>query len=203
MKYISYFIIFIAIVVLGYFFWQKNVSAPKDQNNSNNQSNKENKENDMSNLKFPGILEESKISDKKAVIETDKGMIEFELYADKAPKTVSNFVYLAEQNYFNGLSFHRVVPNFVVQGGDPTGSGSGGPGYKFADETVVGDYKAGTVAMANAGPDTNGSQFFICLEDLPTLPKQYNLFGQVVSGMDVVKNIAVGDKMKTVTIENI
>jgi len=152
--------------------------------------------------KFPGVLSADKIQGKKAVIKTNKGMIEFELYADKAPKTVSNFVYLAEKGFYDGLTFHRVEPGFVIQGGDPTGTGSGGPGYQFSDEPVQGDYKAGTVAMANSGPNTNGSQFFICLEDQPTLPKQYNLFGQVISGMDVVKKIAVGDKMEKVTIEN-
>ncbi|MBM2820370.1 MAG: ppiA [Candidatus Berkelbacteria bacterium] len=152
---------------------------------------------------FPGILPNEKIQNKKAVIKTNKGIIEFELYADKAPKTVSNFVYLAEKGYYDGLTFHRVVPGFVIQGGDPIGSGSGGPGYQFEDEKVQGDYKAGTVAMANSGPDTNGSQFFICIEDQPTLPKQYNLFGQVISGMDVVGKIAIGDKMEKVTIESL
>lgn len=154
----------------------------------------------MENLTFPGVLEGEKIINKKAIIETSKGKIEFELYGDKAPLTVSNFVYLAELGYYNGLTFHRVVPNFVIQGGDPTGTGTGGPGYKFEDETVIGEYKAGTVAMANSGPDTNGSQFFICLEDQPNLPKSYNLFGQVTSGMEVVKQITVGDKMDSIKI---
>lgn len=156
----------------------------------------------MQNWQFPGILEESKIQNKKAIIKTAKGVIEIELYADKAPKTVSNFIYLAENKYYDNLTFHRVVPGFVIQGGDPSGDGTGGPGYQFEDEPVSGDYKAGTLAMANAGPDTNGSQFFICLDDLPTLPKQYNLFGQVTSGMDVVKNIQIGDKIESITIVN-
>ena len=154
----------------------------------------------MSDLAFPGVLDASKIDNKKVVITTDKGVIEFDLYADKAPKAVSNFVYLTEQNYYNGLTFHRVVPGFVVQGGDPVGDGTGGPGYEFADEKVIGDYLEGTVAMANAGPDTNGSQFFICLKDQPSLPKDYSLFGQVTKGMDVVSKIAVGDKMNKVEI---
>lgn len=159
------------------------------------------KEETVSNYKFPGILADAKIKNKKAVITTNKGVIELELYADKAPKTVSNFVYLAELGYYNGLIFHRVVENFVIQGGDPTGTGAGGPGYKFEDEKVVGDYKEGTLAMANSGTDTNGSQFFICLEDLATLPKLYNLFGQVTSGMDVVKKIQMGDKMESIVIK--
>ena len=151
---------------------------------------------------YPGVLGANTIQNKKAVIKTNKGTIEFQLYADKAPKTVSNFIYLAEKGFYDGLTFHRVVPGFVIQGGDPTGTGSGGPGYQFEDEKVQGDYKAGTVAMANSGPNTNGSQFFICIEGQPTLPKQYNLFGQVVSGMDVVSKIAIGDKIEKVTIEN-
>lgn len=154
----------------------------------------------MGNLKFPGILPDSKIKNKKAIIKTSKGTIEFDLYSDRAPKTVSNFIYLSELGYYNGLTFHRVVPGFVIQGGDPTGTGSGGPGYQFEDEKVVGDYLAGTVAMANAGANTNGSQFFICTDDQPGLPKQYNLFGQVTVGLDVVKKIAVGDKIESITI---
>jgi len=199
-------LIIVVIVVAGYFFWPKKTSAPKQSDNtqpmSNNQVNN-NEEKKVRNLKFPGVLDPSEIANKKAVIKTAKGTIEFELYADKAPKTVSNFVYLANQKYFDGLTFHRVVADFVIQGGDPTGIGSGGPGYQFPDEPVVGDYKEGTVAMANAGPDTNGSQFFVCLDDLPSLPKSYNLFGQVTSGMEVVQKIAVGDKMDSITIENI
>ncbi len=107
-----------------------------------------------------------------------------------APKTVNNFVTLARQGYYDGLNFHRVEPGFVIQGGCPEGSGRGGPGYKFEDEPVQGEYLPGAVAMANAGPDTNGSQFFICLSDLRNgLGKQYNLFGQVSSGMDAVNAI--------------
>jgi len=151
---------------------------------------------------FPGVLPNDQIQNKSAVITTNKGVIKIDLYADKAPKTVSNFVYLAKYGFYNGLTFHRVEPGFVIQGGDPNGTGTGGPGYQFPDETVQGDYKAGTVAMANSGPDTNGSQFFICLADLPTLPKSYNLFGQVTSGMDVVKKIQVGDKIEKIEIQN-
>lgn len=151
---------------------------------------------------FPGVLPDEKIKNKKAVIKTKKGVIEFELYADRAPKTVSNFVYLVEAGFFNGLTFHRVVPGFVIQGGDPRGNGTGGPGYEFEDETVQGEYTDGAVAMANSGVNTNGSQFFICLGNQPTLPKQYNLFGQVTKGLDVTKKIVVGDTMESVTIEN-
>jgi cyclophilin family peptidyl-prolyl cis-trans isomerase/cbb3-type cytochrome oxidase subunit 3 len=198
--------IIVVILVIAYFFLPKKVQDPDNQAKAatnepnNNQTINSNKESQMGKYSFPGTLEASKISNKKAIITTNKGVIEFELLADAAPETVSNFVYLAENNFYDGLTFHRVVPNFVIQGGDPNGTGTGGPGYKFEDEKVIGEYKAGTVAMANSGPDTNGSQFFICLEDLPSLPKNYSLFGQVTSGMDVVQKIAVGDKMTTVKI---
>jgi cyclophilin family peptidyl-prolyl cis-trans isomerase len=125
-----------------------------------------------------------------AVIETTLGSIEFELLDDVAPKTVENFVTLANKGFYSGVIFHRVVPGFVIQGGDPTGTGTGGPGYKFEDEPVTMGYARGTVAMANAGPNTNGSQFFVCLADLPQLPPNYTIFGQVVAGLSVVDAIA-------------
>jgi len=136
-----------------------------------------------------------------AIIKTNKGDIHLQLDPAEAPMTVNNFVALARDGYYDGVTFHRVVPRFVIQGGDPMGTGSGGPGYKFNDEPVRRPYKAGTVAMANAGPNTNGSQFFICLEDQPSLPPNYTIFGDTVSGMDVVRNIRVGDVMQSVTIE--
>src|SRR5216683_2651115 len=136
-----------------------------------------------------------------AVIKTNKGDIHLELNPAEAPMTVNNFVVLARDGYYDGVTFHRVVPQFVIQGGDPTGSGSGGPGYKFQDEQVKRPYKAGTLAMANAGPNTNDSQFFICLEDQPGLPPNYTIFGDVTSGMDVVRNIRQGDVMQSVTVE--
>jgi len=202
-----YFILIVIIVVTaGYFVWHDDAKAPTQKTppvtSNTNQNNDNSKEKTMADLKFPGVLPAEQIENKKAVVETDKGTIEFELYADKAPKTVSNFVYLVEKGYYDGLTFHRVVPDFVIQGGDPKGDGTGDPGYKFEDEPVVGDYLAGTVAMANSGTNTNGSQFFICLTDQSTLPKNYNLFGQVTTGMDVVSKIAVGDKMTSVKIES-
>ena len=152
---------------------------------------------------FPGVLASEKIDNKKAVMLTSKGTIEFNLKSKESPKTVSNFVYLAENGFYDGLTFHRVVTGFVIQGGDPHGTGQGGPGYQFEDETVKGDYIEGAVAMANSGPNTNGSQFFITLTDQTgKLPKQYNLFGQVTKGMEVVKNIAVGDRIEKITITN-
>ena len=151
--------------------------------------------------KFPGVLAESEIENKQIRLKTSKGEIVFELYADTAPNTVSNFVYLTQGGYYNGLTFHRREEGFVIQGGDPSGNGTGGPGYKFADELKdTHAYERGTVAMANAGPNTNGSQFFIMLGDVP-LPKLYTIFGKVTQGLDVVDKIQVGDKMEAVTIE--
>ena len=133
---------------------------------------------------------------------TDKGDIVALLDADLAPNTVNNFVGLARDGYYDGLTFHRVVPEFVIQGGCPEGSGRGGPGYKFADEPVKSEYRLGAVAMANSGPDTNGSQFFICIDDCQTkLAPSYNLFGYVVEGMDVALGTQVGDVMRKVEIE--
>lgn len=152
--------------------------------------------------KFPGVLSAVELTNKKAVIQTNKGKIEFEIYPE-ASKAASNFVFLSKDGFYDGLTFHRVVPGFVVQGGDPAGNGTGGPGYKFEDEPVTRNYDKGIVAMANAGPNTNGSQFFIMLEDNPTLPKNYTIFGKVIAGQEVVDKIAVGDIMSKVTIENL
>lgn len=124
-------------------------------------------------------------------LETNKGTIEVEFFPEDAPNTVNNFVCLAEDGYYDQTPFHRIVKGFVIQGGDPTGTGSGGPGYKFADEPIARDYERGTLAMANAGPNTNGSQFFIVLDDLRgKLPKNYTIFGRVTEGQDVVAAIA-------------
>jgi len=124
-----------------------------------------------------------------ATIRTNKGDIVIDLFESEVPVTVNNFVFLAEQGFYTNVPFHRVINGFMIQTGDPTGSGAGGPGYRFADEPVTRDYVQGTVAMANAGPNTNGSQFFIMHADNP-LPKNYTIFGQVVSGQDVVDAIA-------------
>jgi peptidyl-prolyl cis-trans isomerase B (cyclophilin B) len=135
-----------------------------------------------------------------ATISTAKGDIVLCLEPSLAPNTVNNFVVLARNHFYDGITFHRVVPNFVIQGGDPSGTGSGGPGYKFADEPVKGDYTQGCVAMANAGANTNGSQFFVCIADDTNLPKHYSLFGAVTGGMDVALKIAQGDVMKSVVV---
>jgi cyclophilin family peptidyl-prolyl cis-trans isomerase len=148
---------------------------------------------------FPGVYSPDDLKNKKAIIETDKGVIEFEIFPD-SPKAASNFMFLTLEGFYNGLKFHRVVPGFVIQGGDPLGNGSGGPGYQFEDEPVTLKYDKGIVAMANAGPNTNGSQFFIMLEDNPSLPPSYTIFGRVIKGQEVVSQIKVGDVMKEVTI---
>jgi peptidyl-prolyl cis-trans isomerase B (cyclophilin B) len=140
----------------------------------------------------------------RATITTDRGTIVMDLDPQLAPNTVNNFVGLARDGFYNGLTFHRVVPEFVIQGGCPEGSGRGGPGYKFADEPVTSEYRLGAVAMANSGPDTNGSQFFICIDDCQTkLTPSYNLFGYVTDGIDVAVATKVGDTMKTVEIEEV
>ena len=134
-------------------------------------------------------------------IQTPKGEIQMDLDPALAPTTVNHFVVQARDGFYDGLTFHRVVPGFVVQGGDPQGTGTGGPGYKFADEPVKGEYTLGALAMANAGPDTNGSQFFICIEDCQNkLDKAYNLFGYVTDGIEVAQSIEVGDTMDSVTV---
>jgi len=130
-----------------------------------------------------------------ATIVTNKGTMKADLYADTAPITVNNFVFLANDHFYDGVIFHRIIPGFVIQGGDPTGTGTGGPGYTFADEPIPANrnYEKGTLAMANSGPNTNGSQFFICLDNLTAkgaLPKQYTIFGKVTQGLDVVDKIA-------------
>ncbi len=124
-----------------------------------------------------------------AKLTTGKGVISVELFAKEAPNAVNNFVFLAKEGFYDGTKFHRIVKDFMIQGGDPQGDGAGGPGYTFPDEPITRDYKRGIIAMANRGPDTNGSQFFIMLKD-NDLPKQYVIFGQVTSGLDVVDKIA-------------
>ena len=144
----------------------------------------------MTNLQWDGPPEMQIDSSKmyKATIETNKGVIELELYPQHAPKTVNNFVFLAGEGFYDGLSFHRVISNFMIQGGDPTGTGGGGPGEK------------GVISMANAGPNTNGSQFFITHAPQPHLNGKHTVFGKVVVGQDVVDSIRQLDKMEQVKI---
>ena len=139
-----------------------------------------------------------------AKIDTTAGPIELELYPKDAPNHVNSFVFLARDGFYNGTKFHRVIENFMVQGGDPEGTGRGGPGYKFKDELQPGKYRkhqVGSLSMANAGPNTNGSQFFITHVVTDWLDGKHTVFGQVKSGQDVVNAIKGGDTLESVTIE--
>jgi len=133
-----------------------------------------------------------------ASIETDKGTMVLELFADKTPKTVNNFVFLAREGFYNGTIFHRVIADFMVQGGDPTGTGRGGPGYRFADEfhPSLKHDKPGILSMANAGPGTNGSQFFITHIPTPWLDGKHSVFGKITEGLDVLMSIPPRDPMR-------
>jgi cyclophilin family peptidyl-prolyl cis-trans isomerase len=179
------------------------------RNNSNNKSTKiENSEKiettkssepvNTANQKYNTAPEMKINPDKKyfADIKTNTGDIEVELFAKENPITVNNFVFLSKEKFYDGTIFHRIVKNFMIQGGDPIGTGTGGPGYKFNDEKITRDYKRGIMAMANSGPNTNGSQFFIMLKDTP-LPKNYVIFGTVVKGIETVDKIA-----ETETVDN-
>lgn len=137
-------------------------------------------------------------------IETNRGGIELELYPKYAPKTVNNFVFLAQEGFYNGLVFHRVIRDFMIQGGDPTGTGRGGPGYKFEDELAQNPlrHETGVISMANAGPNTNGSQFFITHSPQPHLDGMHTVFGKVLDGQEVVNTIQQGDKMLKVTVDD-
>ncbi len=138
----------------------------------------------------------------QAIIHTEKGAIEIELYAENAPLTVANFVNLVQRGYYTGVAFHRVIANFMIQGGDPTGTGTGGPGYRFEDEfdPSLRHDGPGVLSMANAGPGTNGSQFFITHLATPHLDNRHSVFGRVTAGQEVVAAIAQGDKMSRVEI---
>lgn len=131
---------------------------------------------------------------------TNKGDIVLGLFEDDAPNTVANFIYLASHKFYDNLIFHRVVKDFVIQGGDPTGTGRGGPGYKFENEICKYKHEKGVISMANAGPNTNGSQFFITLNKFSHLDGKYNVFGWVLKGQDVVENIKQGDKIKKIVV---
>jgi len=135
-----------------------------------------------------------------AVIKTARGDLTLELYPQDAPVTVNNFVTLARKGFYNGLTFHRIIPGFMAQGGDPTGTGSGGPGYKFQDEFSQRTHVTGGLSMANSGPNTNGSQFFICYAPQPHLNGKHTVFGQCTQGMDVLNKLVNGDKMTEVVI---
>ncbi|MDL1963459.1 MAG: peptidylprolyl isomerase [Deltaproteobacteria bacterium] len=140
-----------------------------------------------------------------AVVATDKGNMELELYPEHAPKTVNNFVFLAKEGFYDGVSFHRVISDFMIQGGDPTGTGQGGPGYQFEDE-VKGNplkHEMCVISMANAGPNTNGSQFFITHSPQPHLDGKHTVFGKVIAGQEIVNAIRQDDRMVKVEVKEI
>jgi len=143
----------------------------------------------------------------KAIIETTKGTIEIDLFDEETPNTVKNFVSLIEKGFYNGLTFHRIIDDFVIQGGCPQGTGTGGPGYKIPCETKTGKqfHKVGALSMAHAGLNTGGSQFFVVLSESSTrhLNGKHTVFGQTVNGLDVVKKIRKGDKMTKVTVQDV
>ncbi len=141
----------------------------------------------------------------RVVMQTNRGDMELELHPEHAPKTVNNFVFLIREGYYDGVSFHRVIDDFVIQGGDPTGTGRGGPGYKFEDELAGNPLKheRGVISMANAGPHTNGSQFFVTHSPQPHLDGKHTVFGKVVQGLEVVDAIRPGDKMEKLTVTEI
>ena len=141
--------------------------------------------------------------DKQYIVnmETDKGTIRIQLFPKDAPKTVNNFVFLSREGYYDGLTFHRIIENFMAQGGDPIGTGTGGPGYQFEDEFSDQSHVAGALSMANSGPNTNGSQFFIVYTPQTHLNGRHTVFGQVIEGMEVALALEIGDRMTRVTIE--
>ena len=186
----------IILSITGYKLGGKNTNSTNDTSTTNSNTVT------MKTYPNPGKLADAEIQNKQARIVTNKGTIVFTLDAKQAPLAVSSFIYLANQQYYDGLTWHRVIAGFMAQGGDPTGTGTGGPGYQFADEKVTSEYVEGTVAMANSGPNTNGSQFFITnTDDTQTLQKNYTIFGHVTSGLDVVKSLVIGDTMTKITIE--
>jgi peptidyl-prolyl cis-trans isomerase B (cyclophilin B) len=136
-------------------------------------------------------------------LDTEKGPIELELYPEHAPQTVNNFVFLADEGFYDGVTFHRVIDGFMIQGGDPTGTGRGGPGYQFNDELEDNplEHETGVISMANAGPNTNGSQFFITHAPQPHLNGKHTVFGKVTDGQDVVDAIEQGDAVQQVSVE--
>src|SRR3989337_781899 len=145
----------------------------------------------------PFIMKNTQTENKVVILQTNKGNISIELFFGKMPITSGNFIKLVKEGFYDNTKFHRVIKDFMIQGGDPNGDGTGGPGYTFADEPIKRDYKRGIVAMANRGPDSNGSQYFIMHKDKPDLSKLYVIFGQVTSGMETVDKIATAETIES------
>lgn len=183
-------VIFIALAVIGVYFslrkgYEETVTKTNVYENDDTKDNKvvaEKRYKKAENVLIAG-------KDYSAVMKTSKGDITLDLFEKETPVTVNNFVFLARDDFYDNTRFHRIIKDFMIQGGDPLGTGMGGPGYKFNDEPITKDYVRGVIAMANSGPNTNGSQFFIMHKDTP-LPKNYVIFGIVTKGLDVVDKIA-------------
>jgi len=178
--------VFLALLAIGFSMYWKSDMAQKDSITPQ----KETQLSSPNTAKTSMEMTTSQTTPRSEVtLQTSEGAIIIALNSGQTPKTVENFVTLAKKGFYDGTVFHRVISGFMIQGGDPKGDGTGGPGYTFVDEPFTGEYVRGTVAMANAGPDTNGSQFFIMHADYP-LPKNYTIFGSVIQGMDTVDKIA-------------
>lgn len=191
-KKIVFFVILVVVFLIGGYVSQlgnKEETLPVSEEYVNQQEQKGDKMVQKQDTLNPPEMQIDTNKTYKAMLSTTEGVITISLYADKTPITVNNFVYLAQKGFYNNTIFHRIIKNFMIQGGDPKGDGTGGPGYKFDDEPFEGDYKRGIVVMANAGPNTNGSQFFIMHKDY-ILPKNYVIFGEVVDGIEIVDKIA-------------
>jgi len=192
------FIILIAVLlIIGY------TNLPRDNNEKTPPVLEEQEEKmvQKDEIQKPPEMQIDTSKTYKAVLSTSEGNITINLYADKTPITVNNFVSLSQKGFYNKTIFHRIIKDFMIQGGDPNGDGTGGPGYKFNDEPFEGEYKRGIVAMANAGPNTNGSQFFIMHNDY-NLPKNYVIFGEVIQGIDVVDKIAEAPVKQSISGES-
>jgi len=207
MKNIIWAVVAFIIILVAIFVFTKQDEINRDNIGDETSSSESiisdnvNKDSTSSATKGPfEVLRAEDIVEQKVRLETSKGDIVIELFSD-SPLASSNFIELINKKFYNGLTFHRREEGFVIQGGDPKGNGTGGPGYKFDDEPVTRNYTKGIVAMANSGPNTNGSQFFIMLDDNTSLPKQYTIFGNVIEGIEVVDSIAVGDIIKNASIE--
>lgn len=201
-------LVVIIISAIGLSLGAGNDTSNEEQAKSSSQSSMENKNNMYSSA--PAELPKSERTNKQAVIDTSKGEVVIKLYGEIAPRTVSNFIFLAKENFYQDLTFHRVDPGFVVQGGDPLDSGQGGPGYTIpAEISEKAKHKKGAVAMARLSDAVNpekassGSQFYITLAKAPFLDGEYTVFGEVIKGMEVVEAIEIDDKIRDISIEAI
>jgi cyclophilin family peptidyl-prolyl cis-trans isomerase len=188
------FSIILGLAILSSLSWSiyrhssENKASPVVKNSANKELIEEKKGTEVKDSKVNEKLILDTDKDYQVTLKTDKGDLTIELNKNQTPKTVANFVNLSKEGFYDGTIFHRVIKGFMIQGGDPEGTGRGGPGYTFDDEPFEGEYTRGTVAMANSGPDTNGSQFFIMHQDYP-LPKNYVIFGRLVEGFEVLDAI--------------